>query len=65
MRGSSPRFATTIFRYSFKNLVNNGIAAREGSDDMQELKIKFIYALSPAREGSATVYQLIGKRWQA
>ena len=24
-RGSTPRFATTIFRYSFKNLVNKAV----------------------------------------
>ena len=25
MRGSTPHFATTIFRYSFKNLVNKAV----------------------------------------
>ena len=54
MRGSTPRFATTIFRYSFKNLVNKAVGPW-GWSVIKWIKEIFKRVLSPARDGYATV----------
>ena len=68
MRGSTPRFATTIFRYSFKNLVNKAVGPG-GWSVIKWIKEIFKRVLSPARDGYATVLNyweaLTGVRGQA
>jgi hypothetical protein len=59
MRGSTPHFATTIFRYSFKNLVNKAVGPG-GWSVIKWIKEIFKRVLSPARDGYATVLELLG-----